>query len=118
MDQQIRREKRKRNSGPDYKRIYKEIAQKFDIETTPHIESYFNKEEWTALDVIIVNNLLFKKHNKEQTDFNQQHKAYDLETIKAVLDYQEKHKLSNVQVANEFKLSRNTLATWRKKYLE
>ncbi len=43
-------------------------------------------------------------------------KSYDERYIRYILNYQKTYRLSNVQIALEFKLSRNTIARWRKKY--
>lgn len=40
--------------------------------------------------------------------------SYDKSLIKYILEYQEKHELSNKEVANIYKMSRNTIASWKR----
>jgi hypothetical protein len=101
---------------PDYKRIYSDlIAERFPdkIECT----AILNKKRLTELDIIKLNALLFNDNNRETIIFNQMHRSYNKKTIIEILDYQKKNNLNNVQLANHFRLSRNTVAKWRKLFL-
>ena len=68
------------------------------------------------MDVITLNAKIFKLNDKETLDFNQKHKSYDQETILQILTYQNKEKLNNIQLANHFNLSRNTVSKWKRLY--
>ncbi|GAA4160324.1 hypothetical protein GCM10022217_24170 [Chryseobacterium ginsenosidimutans] len=101
---------------PDYKRIYSDlIAEKFPDRKECKI--ILSKERLSELDVITLNNILFKDNNKDTTSLNQKHRSYNQDTILEILRYQKKNKLNNIQVAKHFKLSRNTVAKWKKIFL-
>lgn len=104
------------NKQPNYQKLYKEITERFHKEKSSLVTGYLEKEEWTSLDVITVNDLLFNKKRNKELEFNAKCKAYDELSIKNMLNYQKQHKLNNTQLANHFKLSRNTVTVWKKKY--
>ncbi|WP_153394639.1 helix-turn-helix domain-containing protein [Chryseobacterium vaccae] len=97
---------------PDYKKIYTDlISEKFPLKLN-ECQDFFNKKTLNSLDIIQLNNVLFP-NNK----FNdQKHKSYDKQSIFEMLKYQREEKLNNSQLALHFKLSRNTVAAWKKKY--
>jgi len=105
---------------PDYKRIYTDLVnEKYPERKSEHI-SLLSKEKLSVLDVITLNKILFNDDNredKETSDFNQNHRAYDRQAILQILDYQKKWKCTNSQLAIHFKLSRNTITKWKKKFL-
>lgn len=47
---------------------------------------------------------------------SRRHHSYDLASIIDILEYQKKNQLNNIQLANHFKLSRNTVAKWKKSF--
>lgn len=75
------------------------------------------KKELLVLDIIKLNQLIFENNNKETEVFNQRHRSYSRSDIFQILDYQKKYKYNNTQLANHFKLSRNTVAKWKKMFL-
>lgn len=80
---------------------------------------FLQKEHWTALDVIQVNDLLIgKKKNKADVKIDQKHRSYDPQSIRQILRYQQKNNLNNNEVANKFSLSRNTIAKWKRLFPE
>ena len=98
---------------PDYKRIYSDlIAEKFP--NREECKTILNKKILTELDVINLNNILFKNSNSDTLSFNQKHRSYSEKTILEILQYQRKNKLNNMKLAMHFKLSRNTVAKWKK----
>ncbi|ANF53267.1 transposase [Chryseobacterium glaciei] len=101
---------------PNYKQIYTDIIIRKYPEKWDHCAPILAKVELTVLDVMKVNTLIFSNTNKEITAFNQRHKSYDEKTILYMLSYQKKNKLNNTQLANHFKLSRNSIAKWKKIY--
>jgi hypothetical protein len=106
-------------SEPDYKRIYTDLVnEKYPEKKSEHI-SLLSKEKLSVLDVITLNKILFTNdgEDKETSDFNQNHRAYDRQAILQILDYQKKWKYTNSQLASHFKLSRNTITKWKKKFL-
>lgn len=105
------------NKGPDFQKIYSEIIEIYYPEKEKECRFYLNRNEWSSLDVITVNNILFShKSSKEVLVFNQKHRAYDEETIKKILQYQKKNMLNDTQVSMHFKLSRNTLLKWKRSF--
>lgn len=98
---------------PDYKRIYSDlIEEKFPDKKECRV--ILNKEKLSELDIIKLNMILFNDNNKETAVFNQMHRSYNKKTILEILQYQRKNQLNNTQLANHFKLSRNTVAKWKK----
>lgn len=104
---------------PFYHKLYADMIR----DKYPHKESlcshFLQKEHWTALDVIQVNELLFGVE-KKQADVRKDmmHRAYDVASIKQILHYQQKNQLTNNDIAAKFGLSRNTLARWRRLFSE
>jgi len=114
MDAQIQPEI---NKGPDFQKIYSEIIERYYPEKEEECKFYLNRTDWSSLDVITVNNILFsQKSSREILEFNQKHRAYDEKTIKKILQYQKKNKLNDTQVSIHFKLSRNTLLKWKRNF--
>lgn len=98
---------------PDYKRIYSDlIAEKFP--NREECKIIMRKKMLSELDVISLNNILFKDNTKDTVAFNQKHRSYSQETILEILKYQKTNNMNNVQLAAHFKLSRNTVAKWKK----
>ena len=103
---------------PDYKRIYTDIiAIKFP-DKKAECEVLLNKPNLSVLDVIELNSKVFGIAPDRSTElFNQKHRSYRRADILKILDYQKKHLLNNSQLAKHFKLSRNTVAKWKKMFL-
>lgn len=116
MAQQIQKHRKNTVNSPDYRRIYTEIIERYHPHTFKSCEEYLRKETWTSMDVMTVNQLIYGTSQKEDLLFNQSHRSYDLATIMEILEYQKKNGLNNVQLANTFKLSRNTVAKWKIQY--
>jgi hypothetical protein len=105
------------DSTPDYVRIYSDILDMKFPHKKKICRQILKKERITVLDVIELNNKIFEAPNKENVDFNQKHRSYSKEDILYLLDYQKKHRLNNSQLANHFKLSRNTVTKWKRIFL-
>lgn len=105
------------NKGPDFQKIYSEIIEIYHPEKEMECRFYLNRTDWSSMDVITVNNILFaQKSSKEVLAFNQKHRAYDEKTIMKILQYQKQNKLNDTQVSMHFKLSRNTLLKWKRNF--
>ncbi|MDN4013432.1 helix-turn-helix domain-containing protein [Chryseobacterium gambrini] len=102
---------------PDYKKIYLDLIEKKFPEKKKDYDYFFKKEFVSALDIIHLNQKIFKSSNSLDENGNQLHKSYDEETIFQILSYQKKNKLNNSQLANHFNLSRNTITKWKKIFL-
>ena len=98
---------------PNYKKIYTDLLNRKYPEKKQLCVYILNKPEIEALDVIELNELIFsgKKSNASK---NQSFRSYDEQTVLKILNYQKKNRLNNIQLANHFKLSRNTVARWKK----
>ncbi|SFN40394.1 hypothetical protein SAMN05421594_2614 [Chryseobacterium oleae] len=95
--------------GPDYVRIFSDMISKKFPEKSARCKYLLEKKKLSSLEVIILNRILF--HGYET---NNEHKSYDDESISKILEYQRKNKMTNTAIASIFKLSRNTLAAWKK----
>lgn len=102
-------------NNPNYKKIYTDIIKyKYPLKAKT-CESILKKESLIGMDVITLNNLIFGSQSSQATNqFNQRHRSYDKQSVQQILDYQNKHQLNNTQVAQKYKLSRNTVAKWKK----
>ncbi len=102
---------------PDYKRIYQDlICMKFP-EKFSDCEKILCKKEFSALDVINLNNRLFGDSVKEIENFNMKHRSYTKSDVLKILNHQKMYKLNDSQLAIYFKLSRNTVSKWKKKFV-
>lgn len=99
------------NQGPDYVKIFSDIITKKFPEKISSCTYFLEKKKLSSLEVITLNRILFHgnaAHNE--------HKSYDDASIVKILEYQRKNDMTNTAIASVFKLSRNTLAAWKKKY--
>lgn len=101
---------------PNYKRIYNDIIARDHPHKQDQCKTILKKADLSMLDVIKLNNIIFGIKDKETLVFNQMHRSYDKSTILEILDYQDKNNLNNTQLANHFKLSRNTVTKWKKHF--
>lgn len=104
-----------KNTRPNYLKIFEDIIARKCPERKNEFERFFAKDI-SALDIIDLNNKIFGLQDRETIDFNQQHKSYDKETILQILTFQQEQKLTNIGLANHFKLSRNTVSKWKRLY--
>ncbi|WP_404986223.1 helix-turn-helix domain-containing protein [Chryseobacterium sp. M5] len=105
------------NNTPYYKKIFNDILDNKYPEKRIKCQKLLDKESLTHLDVITINKLIFgDKSSPEDDKFNQQHRFYSESAIIQMLRYQYVNKLSNSQLARHFKLSRNTVARWKKHF--
>lgn len=103
-----------KKTTPDYKKIYTEMIMDKYPDYLPKCHTILDKNEFSVMDVIRLNKLISSGNNRNA---NQKYKSYDRTAIFEILDYQKKHNLNNVSVARHFNISRNTLGTWKKKFL-
>ncbi|WP_276963676.1 helix-turn-helix domain-containing protein [Chryseobacterium sp.] len=103
-----------RESIPNYRLIYNDILKKKFPEKLNECLPILQKERLSSLDVLELNKRIFGTAEKEKSLANQRCRSYKKSDILKILDYQKKNKLNNIQLANHFKLSRNTLTKWKK----
>ncbi|MCW1961702.1 helix-turn-helix domain-containing protein [Chryseobacterium viscerum] len=106
-----------KTESPDYKRIYEDILRLKHPTKKEQCESILSKSRFSVKDVITINDIIFPKADKKTEFDNQRHRSYDESTILEILDYQKNNRLNNSELARRFKLSRNTVAKWRRHFL-
>ncbi|MFZ4928305.1 helix-turn-helix domain-containing protein [Chryseobacterium sp. Mn2064] len=102
--------------SPNYQRIYTDIIQQKFPHKLNECRTLLEKQRLYAIDVIQLNKIIFNTKERDVEEFDQKHRSYDKESIIKILDFQFKNKLNNNQIANLYKLSRNTVAKWKKLY--
>ncbi|WP_223559670.1 helix-turn-helix domain-containing protein [Chryseobacterium lathyri] len=102
---------------PNYKKIYIDILDQKYPQKISICQRILNKKKLSTLDIIALNKIIFGEQDRESMTFNQRHRSYCEKTIIEILDYQKKYNLNNTQIALHFKMSRNSLTKWKKKYL-
>jgi len=105
---------RKIQLGPDYKRIYTDIINKKNPEKSEECRNLLVKKELSVMDILELNKKIFGEEDKTKKTNNHRFRSYQKSDILQILDYQRKNNLNNIQLANHFKTSRNTIAKWRK----
>ncbi len=96
---------------PNYKRIYKDILDIKHLEKKEECKWILRKKELSTMDILELNKRIFGETE------NQKYRSYSKADILKILDYQQQNQLSNTQLANHFRLSRNTVAKWKKHFL-
>lgn len=102
---------------PDYQRIYRDFLKMKFPEKEKNCLPFLQKENFSQLDVINLEIILFGKKQSEEFLNDGRHRSYDKSTIFKILDYQKKHNLNNSELAKHYGLSRNTVAKWKKHFL-
>ncbi|MCT4666293.1 MAG: hypothetical protein N4A45_13805 [Flavobacteriales bacterium] len=75
-------------------------------------------EEITYRKMIQLNGMIKKIISPESNNQRTQRlKSYSEDYIKHILAYQKENNLSNLSVALEFNISRNTISKWKKRFL-
>lgn len=101
-------------SSPNYKQIFKDILDRKYPEKRNVCENILNKTTLSIVDVIEINVKIF---GKGIINNSQKFRSYKKSDILNILDYQKENGLNNSQLANHFRLSRNTVAKWKKLFL-
>lgn len=101
--------------SPNYTRIYQDIIEKKYPEKKEKCLHLLEKKKLTTREIILINTIIFGGEKISGiVESSSKFRSYDLETIKYILQYQLINKLNNTQTASYFKISRNTLAKWKK----
>lgn len=103
------------SNRPFYRKLYVDLIRDKYPYKEQDISLFLIKKVWTALDVIEINELLFGS-NKDKSDVvvDKKHRAYDKASIVKILRYQKRNNLKNIEIANKYGLSRNTISKWKK----
>lgn len=101
---------------PNYTKIYQDMLRLEHPEKLkdPKIQELL-KNLNSSEDVLNFNERLFKQ-SKEAQKNNQQLKTYDKKTMLKLLQYQKKHEFSTSYMSRKYKISRTTLAKWKKTF--
>ncbi|MEG0915987.1 MAG: helix-turn-helix domain-containing protein [Myroides sp.] len=94
----------------NYKRIFQDILDLKFPEKKELRAIVLEKEINDFYDVLSLHKMIFGDENKVN-----KHKSYDPSTITKVLKYQQENKLSNIETAQKFNLSRNTVSAFKKR---
>jgi len=113
MEKIIKKNKPQIIMMPNYKNLYSDLINE-KYPNKKHLLKTLQYKRWSALDVIIINNLIIDYEEKEKTHMNQKYRSYDKETIFNILDYQRKNNLNNTQLSKVFNISRNTITKWKR----
>lgn len=108
MDKQIQ------SVEPNYRKIYSDILERDFPHKIEKCRILLQKKSLSVMDILELNQRIFGMENRETEKFNQRHRSYNEAAIRQILDYQTKNKLNNMQLALHFKISRNTVAKWKK----
>ncbi|SHG37327.1 transposase [Chryseobacterium sp. OV279] len=102
---------------PDFKLIYTDIInEKFPEKiNNPVIRNKLNALH-TASDILKFNALIFGQATYSIECKSQRLRSYDEPSVREILNYQKKNRLTNTETANHFKTSRNTIARWKSVY--
>ena len=101
---------------PDHRKIYTDIIFMKHPEKLDACKAILQKKTFTTLDVIKINQLIFGVDKEDYSGSSQKYKAYDQNAIVEILEFQKKSGYNNMQTAKQFKISRNTLAKWKKMF--
>jgi response regulator of citrate/malate metabolism len=103
---------------PNYTKIYEDMLKQDypDKLKDPKILALLKKLNTTE-DVLKFNDKLFEQSRESQQN-NQKLKTYDKKTMLKLLQYQKKHEFSTSYMSRKYKISRTTLAKWKKMFEE
>lgn len=104
-------------NSPDYKKIFIDIIDRKFPEKKEIRKRLESKNIMSALDVLAINEIIFAESDIQDKSDNQKYRSYKVSDILKILDYQKKGKLTNTQLSVHFKISRNSIAKWKKIYL-
>ncbi|WP_241489200.1 helix-turn-helix domain-containing protein [Chryseobacterium indologenes] len=102
---------------PDYRKIYTDMVNERYPDKKGEIKSILSKENLSMMDVITCSSIISGKEDEKTFSFNQKHRFFDEYSILHILDFQKKNGYNNTQISRHFKLSRNTISKWKKRYL-
>ncbi|MDR6919559.1 hypothetical protein J2Y40_000389 [Chryseobacterium sp. 2987] len=107
----------KYSSTPNYKKIYEDILVFKFPNKKEDCKAILSKNNISVIDIIRLNEIIFGTENLLNTVQNQRFRSYDKSIIFEMLEYQKKNNLNNTELANHFKLSRNTVTKWKKMFI-
>ncbi|MCT2561869.1 helix-turn-helix domain-containing protein [Chryseobacterium herbae] len=103
-----------KQNQPNYKLIYSDIIERKFPHKKAECEKLLEKKMLSAMDILELNNRIFGTKNQDAKKMNQKLRSYNKTDIIRILDYQKNHRMNNIQVAEHFGLSKNTMTKWRR----
>ncbi|MFY7814030.1 MAG: helix-turn-helix domain-containing protein [Chryseobacterium taeanense] len=103
-------------SSPNYRKIYEDMIAKKYPEKSAQCQRILNKKKISTIDVIMLNNIIIG-FDANDIGRNQKLKSYDKDAVFEILMYQKNNRLNNKQTAKHFNISRNTLSSWKRKFV-
>ncbi len=100
-------------SGPNYKIIFEDILNDLYPEKKDLCAKILSKENLNIFDILNLNKLIF---GNSLNNRNNKFKTYTEEEILYILKFKKDNKLKNIEIAEHFNLSKNTITKWMKKY--
>lgn len=100
---------------PNYKQIFSDMLNKKYPEKKAKLKLHLEKEHLSALDIIKINREISGTPYRTSLQ-NQKLRSYSQSDIFKILEYQKKKQINNTETAQHFKISRNTIAKWKKIY--
>ena len=96
---------------PNYQKIFQHIIAKKFPEKQLQTKKLL-KQKMSSLDVIKISEIL----NSNVTSENQKHNSYDMHSILKILEIQRLNNMTNIDISEKYKISRNTVSKWKKLY--
>ncbi|WP_080779710.1 transposase [Chryseobacterium phocaeense] len=106
----------KKQSQPDYKKIYSDIIERKFPHKQKECEKLLGKKTLSALDIVELNNRIFGTKDQDFKKMNQKLRSYNESDILRILNYQRNYRMTNLQVAEHFGISKNTMTKWRRMF--
>ncbi|REC63989.1 helix-turn-helix domain-containing protein [Chryseobacterium pennae] len=106
----------KKKSQPNYKLIYSDIIEQKFPHKKAECKRLLEKKMLSALDIMELNNRIFGSRDQNLKKINQKLRSYNESDIMGILDYQKNNRMNNLQIAEHFGLSRNTMTKWRRMF--
>lgn len=101
---------------PDYNKIYTDIVSLKFPEKKQKCEHLLNKKDLSVMEILMLNKIIFNT-DKSSEETNQKLRSYQESDILQILDYQKEQKCNNTQLANHFRISKNTVTKWKRLFL-
>ena len=106
-----------KTTGPNYKLIFSDIMHIKFPDRKIDFNNLLSKPELSALDILELNKRIFGTSDRSNEMATQKHRSYNRSAIFEILNYQQKNRLNDSQLASHFKISRNSVAKWKKTFL-
>lgn len=117
MDRKVQQPKFRINA-PDYRKIYTDMIEMKYLDKREKCETVLTKPKLSVIDILELEKRIFGNNHIQDDKENGKFRAYDNESILQILNYQKKNKMTNTDISIFFKVSRNSIAKWKKLFPE